>query len=127
MSIRILDVGQCGFDGPRMERLWKTELGATVDRVASADEAVEKLAGARYDVVLVNRVLAADGGSGMDAIGRVREAAPDVPVMLVSDIEDAQEQAVSLGAIRGFGKARLADPATVQLVQDVVARGGRSS
>ncbi|HLL91090.1 MAG TPA: response regulator [Tepidisphaeraceae bacterium] len=127
MSIRILDVGQCGFDGPRMEKLWKTELGATVDRVDSADEAAQKLAGGKYDVVLVNRLLAADGSSGLKVIERVRGEAPDVPVMLVSDRDDAQEQAVALGAVRGFGKAELEDEATVQLVQEVAAKGGGAS
>jgi hypothetical protein len=40
-------------------------------------------------------------------------------VMLVSDLTDAQDAAVALGAIRGFGKADLGRPATWRLVARV--------
>jgi hypothetical protein len=68
MAIIILDVGQCGFDGPRMAALWRDKLDATVDRVANGKDAAQSLKKGGYDVVLVNRVLAADGSSGLDVI-----------------------------------------------------------
>jgi CheY-like chemotaxis protein len=121
MAIRILDVGQCGFDGPRMAALWRDQLGATVDRVANGKDAVERLKNGDYDVVLVNRVLAADGSSGLDVIEDLLSANTSVPVMLVSDLTDAQDAAVALGAVRGFGKADLGEPATLELVASVSA------
>ena len=43
MAIRILDIGQCGFDGPRMASLWQRSLGATVDPSANGDDALRRL------------------------------------------------------------------------------------
>jgi CheY-like chemotaxis protein len=123
MAIKILDVGQCGFDGPRMAALWRDKLGATVDNVANGKDAVERLKNGGYDVVLVNRVLDADGSSGLDVIEDLLNAKTSVPVMLVSDLTDAQDAAVALGALRGFGKADLGEPATLELVASVA--GGK--
>jgi CheY-like chemotaxis protein len=119
MAIKILDVGQCGFDGPRMAALWRDKLGATVDRVATGKDAVERLKNGGYDVVLVNRVLAADGSSGLDVIEDLLSAKTSVPVMLVSNLTEAQDAAVALGAVRGFGKADLGEPGTLELVASV--------
>jgi DNA-binding response OmpR family regulator len=116
MAIVILDVGQCGFDGPRMAALWRDKLDATVDRVANGKDAAQRLKKGGYDIVLVNRVLAADGSSGLHVIADLLSAKISVPVMLVSDLTDAQDAAVALGAIRGFGKADLGKPATLRLV-----------
>ena len=116
MSIKILDVGQCGVDGPRMAAVWRDKLGAIVDRSASCDDAVKRLGRGDYDLVLVNRLLAADGSSGLDVIRDLLGTGTSVPVLLVSDRADAQDQAVALGATRGFGKAALDDPATLALV-----------
>jgi CheY-like chemotaxis protein len=122
--MRILDVGQCGFDGPRMARLWREALGAEVDCAATSDEAVEMAQNDAYDVVLVNRVLAADGSSGLEVIARLLERGPTgTPVMLVSDLPEAQDAAVRLGAVRGFGKAHLGARATLELVSRVATDG----
>ena len=45
-----------------------------------------------------------------------------VPVMLISNYPEAQEKAVSDGAVRGFGKAVLDDPATVELLAAFLPR-----
>jgi CheY-like chemotaxis protein len=122
MAIRILDIGECGFDGPRMAALWQKKLGAQVDRIASGEEAQQRLDEHDYNLVLVNRVLAVDGSSGLDVIKTLRDTGTKVPVMLVSDLADAQDAAVELGAVRGFGKSRLEDQSTLDLVERV-ARG----
>ena len=117
--MKILDVGQCGFDGPRMARLWREALGAEVQCANTGDDAVEMLQSNDFDVVLVNRLLAADGSSGLEVIEQVLELGVKIPVMLVSDLPEAQDAAVALGAVRGFGKAHLAEPSTLQLVSRV--------
>jgi CheY-like chemotaxis protein len=66
--------------------------------------------------VLINRVLDFDGSSGLDLIRTLKEA-PDqpmaaVPVILVSNYPEAQQAALELGAVSGFGKASLHSPAT---------------
>jgi CheY-like chemotaxis protein len=122
MAIRILDVGQCGLDGPRMAALWRDKLGATVDSVDDGEDAAQRLKNHSYNLVMVNRVLAADGSSGLDVIENLLGANPSIPVMLVSNLQDAQDAAVALGAVRGFGKADLGKPATLELVAS--AAGG---
>ncbi len=124
MAIRILDVGQCGFDGPRMAKLWKEKLAATVEACATGDEAVRRVEENKYDVVLVNRVLAGDGSSGLDVIRDLVGSGTRTPVMLVSDYEEAQDAAVELGAVRGFGKAELGEASTLELVRKVAGGAG---
>jgi DNA-binding response OmpR family regulator len=119
MPIKILDVGQCGFDGPRMEDLWRKQLGATVERCDFGPEAVQRVRDNKYDIILVNRILAKDGTSGLEVIRDLISTGTKTPVMLVSDRSDAQDEAVALGAVRGFGKAELGQQATLDLVQRV--------
>jgi CheY-like chemotaxis protein len=119
MAIKILDVGQCGFDGPRMEALWHRQLGATVERCDSGPQAVQRVGENDYDIILVNRILAKDGSSGLEVIRDLMGTGTKTPVMLVSDRSDAQDAAVALGAVRGFGKAELGQQATLDLVQRV--------
>lgn len=125
MPIKILDVGQCGIDGPRMAARWRDELGATVDDSASKADALRRAAEGGYDLILVNRVLAGSGASGMEVIQALVESGSAVPVMLVSDLDEAQDAAVALGATRGFGKADLGKQSTLEVVARV-ASGGRA-
>lgn len=127
MPLRILDVGQCHLDGPRMEALWRKTLDATVDRCDTARDALQRVARTDYDLVLVNRILDADGSSGLDLIRDLLKAGASAPVMLVSDRSDAQNAAVALGAVPGFGKAALNDPATVELVKAAASGDARDA
>ena len=122
-KLRILDVGQCGFDGPRMAEMLQTKLSAAVDQARTADEAKRQLASSKYDVVLVNRVLASDGSSGVELIADLTKHGNTTPFMLVSDQPEAQEEAVAAGAVRGFCKAAIEDPATFDLIKS--AAGSR--
>lgn len=122
MAITILDVGQCGFDGPRMAELWRERLGATVLDSGTGADAVQKLKKGGIDLVLVNRVLNQDQSSGLDLIPDLLAAGDGVPVMLVSDLEEAQDKAVELGALRGFGKADLDSNATLKLVKQAAGQ-----
>jgi DNA-binding response OmpR family regulator len=124
VNLRILDVGQCGFDGPEIEALLREQLSADVDGADTAADAKRRLAAGRYDVVLVNRVLNADGSSGLDLVAELAGSAGTPPVMLVSDLPDAQEAAVAAGAVPGFGKADLTDPATFDLIRWAADRKG---
>ena len=118
MAMKILDVGQCGFDGPRMMDLFQAKLGAQVENARDAGEATRKIEQGDYDIVLINREFAADGGSGIELIRTLREEGVEVPLMLVSDRDDAQEEAVAAGAVRGFGKSELNTPATLELIKN---------
>ncbi len=83
---RILDVGQCGVDGPRIGRFLAREFNCQVDRGFHSKEQAQALASANaYDLVLVNRVLDRDRSKGIDVIAALRAAHPALRVMLVSD------------------------------------------
>jgi len=117
MKIKILDVGQCGFDGPRMAHLLKEKLDATVDGAATGEDARRHLAAGKYDLVLVNRILTADGALGIELIDALVKSGCKIPLMLVSDRKDAQDHAVACGGVRGFGKAALEQPETFEIIK----------
>ena len=123
---RVLDVGQCNLDHGNIRRLLEEQFAAVVDRADSIDRAMEMACGNRgggqggggYDLVLVNRLLDADGSEGLDLVRRMRadERTRDVPVMLVSNFADAHVRAQQEGAAPGFGKSNLDEPATRDLL-----------
>ncbi len=88
-----------------------------------ADAALEKLQEGDFALVLVNRVFDADGGPGMDLIKQLKSdpGLRSVPVMLVSNYEDAQEEAEAAGAAPGFGKAALGRPHMLERVRPFLA------
>jgi two-component system chemotaxis response regulator CheY len=120
---RVLSLGQCGADHASISWVLESGCGAEVIPAATADEALTLLRDGDFDLVLVNRVLDYDGDSGVDFIARLKadEALQAVPVMLVSNYEDAQEQAVKGGALPGFGKSSLRHPQTVARLKEVLA------
>ena len=116
----ILIVGQCGFDDSRIRRVL-APLGAACDSADSATETLDKVASGGFDLVLVNRIIDSTGESGVDLIRQLcaRDGAP--PVMLVSDYPEAQAEAVSHGALLGFGKSQLRDPAVLDMLRPLLA------
>jgi len=102
---RVLSVGQCGFDHRSISGYLADRFGAEVERADSLDDTRDAMRSARYDLVLVNRVLDEDGSSGLELIRALKHdpALADVPVMLVSNHADAQKAALDLGASPGFG------------------------
>ncbi len=111
MQKRVLDVGQCPPDHSAIRGLL-TGLGAVVEPVALIDQALERLRAEPFDLVLVNRKIDADYSDGLALIERMRAARIEVPVMLISNFPEAQDEAVALGARRGFGKNELGRPDT---------------
>ena len=126
-SPRILSVGQCGADSRSIASLLSTHFAATVDTADTAAHARRRIDETAYDLVLVNRILDADGDSGLDLITALAAAAASPPVMLVSDRADAQSSATTAGAVPGFGKATLRQASTVTTLQRALARSGKSS
>jgi two-component system, chemotaxis family, chemotaxis protein CheY len=105
----VLSIGQCGYDDSRIGQVVRTVLGATLDRAASPQEALQKIAAKKYDLILVNRVFDAGTGMGVNFIAEYKKNNPDAPpIMLVSDYADAQAAAIANGAVPGFGKASIA-------------------
>lgn len=124
MAKRVLSVGQCVPDGMALKSFLAQRFSADVEASATADEAMALLHNGPFDLVLVNRVFDADGGSGQEFIEALKAnpTTGKIPVMLVSNYADAQQQAVAAGAEPGFGKAQLgADEVAEQLAPYLTA------
>ena len=115
-------VGHCG---PDMFML-KTAVGralpeATIVSVNDVDALGEYRTSA--SLLLVNREL--DGGfdsrGGIELIQQVIQQDDPPVVMLISNYEDAQQEALAAGATLGFGKTQLYDKSTVQLLREAVS------
>ena len=115
----ILNVGQCGLDGPRIKRFLESEFSATVRNADSVDDAREQIDGGSFDLVLTNRILDSTHEEGMEVVRIAAEH--QVPVILVSNYDDAQQKAESAGAKPGFGKAALDSDETKSRIQSALA------
>lgn len=106
---RVLSVGHCTADHYMMSSMISRTFDTDVDRAANVDEALQAMERQRYDVVLVNRLIDEDGSEGIELIRRTRRspALANVPVMMISNYEEAHQQAVAAGGERGFGKGEL--------------------
>jgi two-component system chemotaxis response regulator CheY len=109
---RVLSVGQCGFDHGNIARLLQGAFDAEVVPAGSAPEALRLLRQQPVQLVLINRVFDRDGASGLDFIRELKrdENLRPIPVMLVSNLPEAQAEAVAAGAVPGFGKSALDEP-----------------
>ncbi len=106
---RVLVVGQCDADHASIRRLLEAHFAVAVDAVMTVADADRAVNCCRYDLVLVNRLVAADGSDGTELIRWMHAnlLTAGVLIMLVSDHADAQRQAVADGAMPGFGKGAL--------------------
>jgi CheY-like chemotaxis protein len=122
---RVLSIGQCFADHSRIAQTIGQHFGAEVVAADSAAAATELMREQSFDLVLVNRVLDANGDSGLDAIRQLKadEALKPVAVMLVSNYDDAQVRAAEMGAAPGFGKAALGSPATLRRLEPWLGKG----
>jgi two-component system chemotaxis response regulator CheY len=123
MIRKVLDVGQCGPDHWSISNLLLKNFSVDIAQADSFDEAISMARESSFDLILINRILDADGSPGLDIL-RVLKSEPataDVPVMLVSNFEDSQQEAISMGAVRGFGKSELNKPTTVATLSKFLA------
>jgi len=112
---RLLDVGNCDPDHGAIRRMLERNFHVVIDRVMFVDEAIDAVKRCRYDLVLVNRLIFADGSPGIDLhrqIGSDPELAA-VPIMLVSNFAEAQADSIAAGGVHGFGKAAVDHPETI--------------
>jgi CheY-like chemotaxis protein len=114
----VLDVGQCRPDHAAIRRLVESHFDARVTQAHDAEDALAKLRAGPFDLVLINRKLDADYSDGLEIIQQMK-ADPKlatIPVMLVSNYPEYQQEAVAAGAEPGFGKAQTDEPETHKLL-----------
>lgn len=130
MSIKkVLSLGQCAADHASLAGLLSRHFNAQVDEADTFAEAESQLRDSHYDLVLVNRVLDRNGTEGLDFIGQIKahQDFRQLPIMLVSNYQDAQEQAIARGALPGFGKSSLGSTKTLSRLRAVLGEDGESS
>jgi len=122
VSKKVLDVGQCNPDHSSLSHFLTSNFDVQVDRSHEMDDTLQKMLANQYDLVMINRKIDRDYSDGMEILRTIKadETMKDVPVVLISNYEDAQETAVKAGAAPGFGKAQLSDPATLEKVTAIL-------
>ncbi len=104
------------MDHASIQREIGRHFDAEVIAAHGSREALEQLRASAFDLVLVNRVLDADGSDGVEIIEQMKadDALSAIPVMLVTNYLEHQERAVEAGAEPGFGKMQLGSDETRQ-------------
>lgn len=115
----VLDIGNCDIDHPRIREIIEANFSCIVDRAKTQDEADRFLASdMQYKLILINRVGAFDGKEAFPYIKKIKgiKRYQSIPVMLISNYEEAQIQAEQLGAVKGFGKDILGSPKLLEIL-----------
>jgi CheY-like chemotaxis protein len=115
---RVLDVGNCDHDHALIRETLTVHFNVSVDRAATVNDAVDRMRSRRYDLVLFNRIIDCNGREGIELVRQAKAdgAVPPVPIMMVSNSAESQEACVAAGGERGFGKAALEQPSTIELL-----------
>jgi len=127
MKSHVLSVGQCSADDARLARVLAVEADAHLDRAPSIQDALRMIPQHAYDLILVNRIIDGDGSPGIDLFAAAKNGGVAVPIMMVSDYQDAQAAAVAQGALPGFGKSALETPEVGQLLRQTLHSAARAS
>lgn len=111
-TTRVLLVGHCGPDAYAIKNAVSRSLpGAAVSMVTSDADLARELPTA--NLLLINRMLDGDysADSGIDLIRTIASTdGPKPAMMLISNYNDAQQDALAAGALPGFGKRDLYTP-----------------
>lgn len=116
MTKYVLDVGNCPPDHAAIRRMIETNFDAKVLQAHHLQDTLATLEQKEIALVLVNRKLDQDYSDGMKIVEKIT-GSPElsaIPVMLVTNYEEHQQQAMAKGAVRGFGKLSLGDPSTLE-------------
>lgn len=122
---QLLDVGNCDPDHSTISRMLNEHFDVSIDRVMFVDEALAKLnENPNYHLVLVNRLIFADRSPGIELVHQTQadKKLKNIPVMMVSNFEEAQQQAVEAGAVRGFGKDAIFENSTADQLSKYLSK-----
>ncbi|MBT3878728.1 MAG: response regulator transcription factor [Candidatus Scalindua sp.] len=112
-----LIVGHCDLDNPQITSLIEKNFSVKVTRVKLFMNTVECLEKQNYDLVIINRIGAFDQESAMELIKKIKQDERfNVPLMMVTNYKDQMDMAVEIGAVPGYGKDKLHDKETIELL-----------
>ena len=115
MTKIVLDVGNCNPDHSAISSMLRKNFDAQVLRAHQWTDALAILKSNSVDLILINRKLDIDYSDGIDVLRALKRTAPynTIPVMLITNYAEYQQQAVAEGAVMGFGKLELSLPETL--------------
>ena len=113
----VLVVGHCNLDHPRIVSLLEDNFSAKTTRVKLLKDTKQLLSDGNYALAIINRIGASDQESGIELIKDIKkDGSFETPLMLVTNYEDQMDLAVKNGGVPGFGKDKLFDKETVELL-----------
>jgi hypothetical protein len=123
MPTKVILVGHCGVDAPRLEKAVWQSLGKVDVIPVNSEGMLEEVLDDGADLLLFNRELpyGFEESEGLDLMEHVRRRHPELKVMLVSDSADAQDEAEEMGALPGFGKSQLGSDAVSRCLRRAMA------
>lgn len=112
---KVLSIGQCCADHSSISRLLIQNFQIEIINADNSNEAESLISAGTFSLILVNRIFDTNGESGLAFIEKYcsQQTSTSTPIMLVSNFDDAQKDAVSHGAIPGFGKNALTSSDTM--------------
>lgn len=123
MAKKVVLVGHCGADSAYL-RIAVSGAAKEVSVLTAQDESsLNRYLSDGVDLVLLNRQLDYGFGTeeGVDLIRDLRAKNPNLKLMLVTNYDDVQQEAIRAGAIPGFGKRELGSARVKQLLRDALA------
>ena len=122
MTKFILDVGNCGPDFSSITAFLTGRFDCQVDQAHGLDDTMAAMSKRDYSLVLVNRKLDRDYSDGIEIIRKLKadDSLQDVPVMLITNFPEHQDEAEKVGALRGFGKLEFDDPQTLAKLEPLL-------
>jgi DNA-binding response OmpR family regulator len=113
----VLIIGHCDLDNPQITSLIEKTFSVKTTRLKMLEKAVESLEKQDYDLVIINRIGAFDQESGLELIKAIKQDGRfKMPLMMVTNYKDQMEEAIKCGAVLGYGKDRLHDKDTIELL-----------
>jgi len=123
MRKTVLDVGNCQPDHSAIRQMLTRHFDVRVLQCDELSDAMQILNSESIDLVLINRKLDKDYSDGIDVLKGLKADSrfASIPMMLITNYSEVQDEAVEIGAIRGFGKLSLSSEETLNRLSGVLA------
>ena len=113
----LLIVGHCDLDHPQITSLIENNFSVKVTREKLLNKTIEQMNKLDYDLVIINRIGAFDQESALELIKSIKESGRfEAPLMMITNLQDQMDKAIECGAVPGYGKDKLHDKDTIELL-----------
>ncbi len=113
----VLIVGHCDLDNPQITSLIEKNFSAKVTREKLLKKTMGCLEKQDYDLVIINRIGAFDQEEGLELIKEIKKDGRfNTPLMMITNFKEQMDKAIECGAVPGYGKDKLYDKETVELL-----------